>query len=154
MSFFCYCSGVSLVASMSDVLASHRNRFPRFWGATQENAIKAKEDPFKQFSDFEKNLAQMKIPGIDPDELVTVYEQNVAAVTQANRTFLTGMQAFAEKQAAMLQESLKNSETAIKEAAEAGDPLGKKELEHSRSDHGTSQLPGHASPSRMNRARL
>lgn len=46
-------------------------------------------------------------------------------MTQANRTFLTGMQAFAEKQAAMLQESLKNSETAIKEAAEAGEPTAK-----------------------------
>lgn len=85
----------------------------------------AKEDPFKQFSDFQKNLAQMKIPGIDPDQWIKVYEQNVAAVTQANRTFLTGMQAFAEKQAAMLQESLENSETAIKEAAEAGEPTAK-----------------------------
>lgn len=34
----------------------------------------AKEDPFKQFSDFQKNLAQMKIPGIDPDQWIKVYE--------------------------------------------------------------------------------
>ena len=85
----------------------------------------AKEDPFKQFSDFQKSLAQFKIPGIDPDQWVKVYEQNVAAVTQANQTFLTGMQAFVEKQAAMLQESMKNSEAAIKEASEAGEPTDK-----------------------------
>lgn len=85
----------------------------------------AKEDPFKQFSEFQKNLAQFNIPGIDPDQWVKVYEQNIAAVTQANQTFMTGMQAFAEKQAAMLQESFKSSEAAMKEAAEAGEPTDK-----------------------------
>ena len=57
----------------------------------------ANEDPFKQFSEFQKNLSQLKIPGGDPDQWVKVYEQNIAAVTQANQTFMTGMQAFAEK---------------------------------------------------------
>lgn len=85
----------------------------------------ANEDPFKQFSEFQKNLAQLKIPGVDPDQWVKVYEQNIEAVTQANQTFMSGMQAFAEKQAAMLQESFKTSEAAIKEAAEAGEPTDK-----------------------------
>jgi len=85
----------------------------------------AKDDPFKQFSDFQKNMAELKIPGIDPEQWMKVYEQNVAAVTHANQTFLTGMQAFTEKQAAMLQESLKSSEAAIQEAAEAGEPNAK-----------------------------
>lgn len=85
----------------------------------------AKDDPFKQFSDFQKNMAQLKIPGIDPERWMKVYEQNVAAVTYANHTFLVGMQAFAEKQVAMLQESLRNSEAAIQEAAQAGEPNAK-----------------------------
>lgn len=85
----------------------------------------ANEDPFKQFSEFQKNLSQLKIPGVDPDQWVKVYEQNIAAVTQANQTFMTGMQAFAEKQAAMLQEGFKTSEAAIKEAAEAGESTDK-----------------------------
>jgi len=85
----------------------------------------ANEDPFKQFSEFQKNLSQLKIPGVDPDQWVKVYEQNIAAVTQANQTFMTGMQAFAEKQAAILQEGFKTSEAAIKEAAEAGEPTDK-----------------------------
>ena len=41
----------------------------------------ANEDPFKQFSELQKNLSQLKIPGVDPDQWVKVYEQNIAAVT-------------------------------------------------------------------------
>lgn len=83
------------------------------------------EDPFKQFSEFQKNLSQMKIPGIDPDQWMKVYEQNIAAVTQANQMFMSGMQAFAEKQAAMLQDGLQASEKAMKQATDAGESTDK-----------------------------
>jgi phasin family protein len=82
-------------------------------------------DPFKYFSEFQKNLAQFQVPGIDPKQWVETYERNLEAINQASQAIATGMQAYAEKQAAMLQASMEQAQAAQKEATEAGEPADK-----------------------------
>lgn len=85
----------------------------------------AKDDPFKVFSEFQKNLAQFQLPGIDPSQWAETYQRNLEAMTQANQAIATGVQAYAEKQAAILQASMESAQEAIKQASETGDPSAK-----------------------------
>ena len=81
----------------------------------------AQEDPFKYFSEFQKNLAQFQLPGIDVNQWSETYQRNLNAMNKANQAIATGMQAYAEKQAAMLQASMERAQEALKEASESGD---------------------------------
>lgn len=85
----------------------------------------AKEDPFKVFKDFQKNLAQFQLPGIDPNQWAETYQRNLDAMNQASQAIATGVQAYAEKQAAMLQASMERAQESIKQASETGEPSAK-----------------------------
>ena len=80
-----------------------------------------KEDPFKIFSEFQKNLSQFQLPGIDPNQWAETYQRNLEAMNQASQAIATGVQAYAEKQAAMLQASMERAQESIKQASETGD---------------------------------
>ncbi len=82
----------------------------------------AKEEPFKYLSDLQKNFAQFQLPGIDPNQWAESFQRNLDAMNQASQAIATGMQAYAEKQAAMLQASMERAQEAIKDASESGDP--------------------------------
>ena len=85
----------------------------------------AKEDPFKFFSDIQKNFSQFQLPGIDPNQWAETYQRNLEAMNQASQAIATGVQAYAEKQAAMLQASMERAQESIKQASETGDPSAK-----------------------------
>lgn len=82
----------------------------------------AKDDPYKYFSDLQKNFAQFQLPGIDPNQWAETYQRNLEAMSQASQAIASGMQAYAEKQAAMLQASMERAQQAFQEAADSGDP--------------------------------
>ncbi len=84
-----------------------------------------KDDPVKLFSEFQKNLAQLQLPGVDPKQWAETYERNLEAVNQAREAITMGMQAYAEKQTAMLQASMEQAQAVQKEATEAGEPADK-----------------------------
>ena len=83
------------------------------------------EYPFKYFEDFQKNFSQFQLPGIDPNQWAETYQRNLEAMNQASQAIATGVQAYAEKQAAMLQASMERAQESIKQASEAGDPSAK-----------------------------
>ncbi len=82
----------------------------------------AKEEPFKYLSDLQKSFAQFQLPGIDPNQWAESFQRNLDAMNQASQAIATGMQAYAEKQAAMLQASMERAQEAFKEASDSGDP--------------------------------
>jgi phasin family protein len=83
------------------------------------------ENPFKYLEDFQKNFSQFKLPGIDPNQWAETYQRNLEAMNRASQAIATGVQAYAEKQAAMLQASMDRAQEAIKEASETEDPSAK-----------------------------
>ena len=85
----------------------------------------AKEDPFKYLSDLQKNFSQFQLPGIDLNQWAETYQRNLDAMNQTSQAIATGIQAYAEKQAAMLQASMERAQEAFAEASETGDPSAK-----------------------------
>lgn len=79
-------------------------------------------DPAKFADQFSSMLKQYKLPGVDIDALVASSRKNVEAVTHANRVAFEGMQAFARRQAEMLQEAMNETTKAFESISKAGSP--------------------------------
>lgn len=79
-------------------------------------------DPAKFADQFSNMLKQYKLPGVDIDALVASSRKNVEAVTHANRVAFEGMQAFARRQAEMLQETMNETTKAFESISKAGSP--------------------------------
>jgi phasin family protein len=82
--------------------------------------------PFSGFDfskfDIQKVFADFKIPGVDVQELLSAQKKNIAALTEANKHAVEGLQALARRQAEILQQAMKSAAAAAKEAAGAGGP--------------------------------
>ncbi|MCU0893496.1 MAG: phasin family protein, partial [Rhodospirillales bacterium] len=70
-------------------------------------------DPGKMMEEFSKMLKQYNLPGVDMDALMASQKKNLEALTQANRIALEGMQAVAERQAKILQETMNEASNAV-----------------------------------------
>ena len=79
-------------------------------------------DPGKMMEEFSKMLKQYNLPGVDMDALMASQKKNLEALTQANRIALEGMQAVAERQAKILQETMNEASTAVDVLSKAGSP--------------------------------
>jgi phasin family protein len=62
-------------------------------------------DFFKQ-NDFTKHLAAMKMPGVDPDALVSAQRKNMDALVEANKAAAAGYQDLFKKQVAIFEETM------------------------------------------------
>jgi phasin family protein len=60
---------------------------------------------FKQ-NDFSKQLASMKIPGVDTDALVAAQRKNMDALVEANKAAAAGYQDLFRKQVAIFEETM------------------------------------------------
>ena len=60
---------------------------------------------FKQ-NDFTKHLANMKMPGMDPEALVKAQQKNMDALVEANRAAAAGYQDLFKKQVAIFEETM------------------------------------------------
>lgn len=79
-------------------------------------------DPTKFADEFSKMLKNYKLPGVDIDALVASQRKNVEALTAANRVAFEGVQAFARRQAEMLQEAMNETTKAFDAISKAGSP--------------------------------
>lgn len=62
-------------------------------------------NPFAEVN-FTKFMSELKMPGIDVDQLADIYRKNVEALTSASQLALEGMQAVAKRQTEILRESM------------------------------------------------
>jgi phasin family protein len=76
---------------------------------------------FSKF-DIQKAFADFKIPGVDMQELLHAQKKNIAALTEANRHAVEGLQALARRQSEILQQAMKSAADAAKATAGAGGP--------------------------------
>ena len=60
---------------------------------------------FKQ-NDFTKQLASLKMPGIDPEALVKAQQKNMDALVEANKAAAAGYQDLFKKQIAIFEETM------------------------------------------------
>ena len=62
-------------------------------------------DFFKQ-SDFTKQLASMKLPGVDPEALMSAQQKNMNALVEANKAAAAGYQDLFKKQMQIFEETM------------------------------------------------
>jgi phasin family protein len=88
--------------------------------------MSADKNPFMNldFSNFDvqKMFANFKVPGVDMEALLSAQKKNIAALTEANRHAVEGVQALAQRQVEILQQAMKSAAEAAKEVAAAGGP--------------------------------
>lgn len=67
----------------------------------------ARSNPMNFFeTDFSKVMADMKVPGVDMDQVISTQRRNIDAVTQANRLAFEGMQAVMRRQQEIMQQMM------------------------------------------------
>jgi len=64
--------------------------------------------PFNPFAelDFSKFMAELKIPGVDFDQVASSYRKNLEAMTTASQVAVEGAQSVVKRQAELLRESM------------------------------------------------
>ncbi|MGO8868402.1 MAG: phasin family protein [Alphaproteobacteria bacterium] len=64
--------------------------------------------PFNPFAelDFSKFMAELKIPGVDFDQVASTYRKNLEAMTTASQVAVEGAQSVVKRQAELLRESM------------------------------------------------
>jgi len=72
--------------------------------------------------DFAKMMTDMRVPGVDPEQLVTAQRKNIEALAAANKTAAEGMQAVMTRQAEILKRSMEEATAAMQEMMSAGAP--------------------------------
>jgi phasin family protein len=68
---------------------------------------------FKQ-NDFTKHLANMKMPGLDPDALMKAQQKNMDALVEANKAAAAGYQDLFKKQIAIFEETMAEAQRQLK----------------------------------------
>ena len=68
---------------------------------------------FKQ-NDFTKNLAALRVPGIDADALITAQQKNMDALIEANKAAAAGYQDLFKKQMAIFEETMAEAQKQMK----------------------------------------
>jgi len=79
-------------------------------------------DVSKWGEDFAKMMTDMRVPGVDPEQLVNVQRRNTEALAAANKTAAEGMQAVMTRQAEILKRSMEEATAAVQEMMTAGAP--------------------------------
>jgi phasin family protein len=77
---------------------------------------------FSKF-DIQKAFADFKMPGVDMPALLIAQQKNIAALMQANRHAVEGLQALARRQFEILQQAMKGAADAAKQVAATGGPM-------------------------------
>lgn len=68
---------------------------------------------FKQ-NDFSKQLASLKIPGVDTDAMVAAQQKNMDALVEANKAAAAGYQDLFRKQVAIFEETMAEARKHLK----------------------------------------
>jgi len=68
---------------------------------------------FKQ-NDFSKYLANMKLPGVDTEALVSAQQKNMDALVEANKAAAAGYQDLFKKQMAIFEETMAEAQNHMK----------------------------------------
>jgi phasin family protein len=68
---------------------------------------------FKQ-NDFSKQLASMKMPGVDPEALMKAQQKNMDALVAANKAAAAGYQDLFKKQMAIFEETMAEAQKQLK----------------------------------------
>ncbi|WP_420403810.1 phasin family protein [Nisaea sp.] len=79
------------------------------------------ENPFLNV-DFQKMMAEFKMPGIDADALMNAQQKNIEAITAANQLAAEGMQAIGKRQAELFQQTIEESQKALGDLMAQGAP--------------------------------
>jgi phasin family protein len=68
---------------------------------------------FKQ-NDFTRYLANMKMPGVDPEALMAAQQKNMDALVEANKAAAAGYQDLFKKQIAVFEETMAEAQAHLK----------------------------------------
>lgn len=79
-------------------------------------------DPSKFATDFTKMTKDMNIPAVDVDAVVKTQQKNIEALTAANQAASETVKALAERQAEIMQETMKTTQAAIDTLAKSKTP--------------------------------
>ena len=79
-------------------------------------------DPSKMSEEFTKAFSQFKMPGVDVNEIIASQKKNMEALTAANQTAISGIQAVATRQAEIMQQTLTATAAAAEDLVKSGSP--------------------------------
>ena len=68
---------------------------------------------FKQ-NDFTKHLTQMRVPGVDPEALMTAQKKNMDALVEANKAAAAGYQDLFKRQMSIFEETMAEAQAHLK----------------------------------------
>jgi len=77
---------------------------------------------FTQVMDPAKLAEQYRLPGFDPQEVMTAQRKNLEAIAAANRVAVEGAQAIARRQADILRRTMEEASAAVQELSQSGAP--------------------------------
>lgn len=78
-----------------------------------------KQNPFADM-DFQKMMADFKVPGVDMQEVLESQRRNLEALTSANQLAAEGVQAVARRQAEIMRETMAEVQKATREIMSTG----------------------------------
>lgn len=81
-------------------------------------------DMFKNF-DPAKMMADLKLPGVDMQQVAASQRKNIEALAAANQAAMQGMQAVAQRQAEIFKQTMEQAGQAMRDMMAAGGPEDK-----------------------------
>lgn len=80
--------------------------------------------PFNPFGelDFSKLMGELKMPGVDLNQVAMSYRKNVEALTSASQVAVEGMQSVVKRQTEILRESMEEYAQLMREFSAPGSP--------------------------------
>lgn len=75
--------------------------------------------------DFQKMVADLKVPGVDVDALVSSQKKNIDALTQANKVAFEGVQALIKRQTEIVKQAVEEAGVAASKVKDAATPAAK-----------------------------
>ena len=75
-------------------------------------------------ADFTKMFSDLKVPGLDPEALVSAQRKNIEAVTAANKVAVDAWQEIARQQTEYLKDAVGQAAKTMREGASASSPEG------------------------------
>jgi phasin family protein len=78
-------------------------------------------NPFAEL-DFSKLIGELKMPGVDLNQLAASYRKNVEALASASQVAVEGMQSVVKRQTEILRESMEQYAQLLREFSTPGSP--------------------------------
>jgi phasin family protein len=75
--------------------------------------VEKRSEFFKQ-NDFSKYLAQMRVPGVDAEALMSAQKKNMDALVEANKAAAAGYQDLFKRQMAIFEETMTEAQQSMK----------------------------------------